>query len=95
MTKPQRCSPTAKRPSALRLEWLLAPLAVTFANEGSPAVPGEPIREDEPNLHERTRTTCQMCGECDIGCNYGAKNTLDYNYLTDAWRGRGRVAHAL
>lgn len=70
----------------LGLDWLLAPLAVTFANDGSPAVPGEPIREAEPNLHGRTRTTCQMCGECDIGCNYGAKNTLDYNYLTDAAR---------
>jgi cholesterol oxidase len=68
------------------LDWLLAPLAVTFANDGSPAVPGEPIRENEPNLHGRARTTCQMCGECDIGCNYGAKNTLDYNYLTAAWR---------
>lgn len=68
----------------LGLDWLLAPLAVTFANEGSPAVPGEPIREAMPNLHGRTRTTCQLCGECDIGCNYGSKNTLDYNYLTDA-----------
>jgi cholesterol oxidase len=68
------------------LDWLLAPLAVTFANDGSPAVPGEPIREAEPNLHGRTRTTCQMCGECDIGCNYGSKNTLDYNYLTYAAR---------
>ena len=31
-----------------------------------------------------TRTTCQLCGECDVGCNFGAKNTLDYNYLTHA-----------
>jgi cholesterol oxidase len=67
-------------------QWLLAPLAVTFANDGSAAVPGEPILEAEPNLHGRTRTTCRLCGECDIGCNYGAKNTLDYNYLTDAWK---------
>ena len=40
--------------------------------------------EEIPNLHGRTRTTCQLCGECDVGCNYGAKNTLDYNYLTHA-----------
>ncbi len=24
---------------------------------------------------------CRYCGECDIGCNYHAKNTLDLNYL--------------
>ena len=47
-------------------------------------MPGEAIVEELPNLHGRTRTTCQLCGECDVGCNYGAKNTLDYNYLTHA-----------
>ena len=66
------------------LEWFLPKLAVTFANEGRPPVPGEAIVEEIPNLHGRTRTTCQMVGECDVGCNYGAKNTLDYNYLTHA-----------
>lgn len=69
----------------LGVDWSLVPLAVTFANSGSPAVPGEPIAEP-PNLHGRTRDTCRLCGECDIGCNYGSKNTLDYTYLTDAWR---------
>ncbi len=24
---------------------------------------------------------CTFCGECDIGCNYHAKNTIDLNYL--------------
>ncbi len=24
---------------------------------------------------------CRFCGECDIGCNFHAKNTLDLNYL--------------
>jgi cholesterol oxidase len=66
------------------MEWFLPPLAVTFANEGRDPVPGEPIEEKLPNLHGRARTTCQLCGECDVGCNYGAKNTLDYNYLTHA-----------
>ena len=28
------------------------------------------------------RRGCRLCGECDIGCNDGAKNSLDYNYLT-------------
>ncbi|QIN83494.1 NAD(P)-binding protein [Rubrobacter tropicus] len=62
-------------------------LAVTFAPaEGEEPVPGEPIREERPNLHGRTRQTCRLVGECDVGCNYGSKNTLDYNYLSEAKR---------
>ena len=41
-----------------------------------------PCATTTPNLHGRTRPTCRLCGECDIGCNYGSKNTLDYNYLS-------------
>ena len=66
------------------LEWFLPPLAVTFANEGEPPAPGQKIEERIRNLHDRDRVTCQLCGECDVGCNFGAKNTLDYNYLTHA-----------
>jgi cholesterol oxidase len=68
------------------LEWFLPDLAVTFANEGEEPITGEPITEPHPNLHGRTRYTCRLCGECDIGCNYGSKNTLDFNYLTEAQR---------
>jgi cholesterol oxidase len=70
----------------LNLEWQLPYLAITFSNPGEPPLPGEPIQEAQPNLHQRTRYTCRLCGECDIGCNYGSKNTLDYNYLTEAKR---------
>jgi cholesterol oxidase len=66
------------------LEHFHPPLAVTFANEGRPPRPGEKIEEKLRNLHDRDRVTCQLCGECDVGCNFGAKNTLDYNYLTHA-----------
>jgi cholesterol oxidase len=66
--------------------FMLPKLAVTFANPNQAPVPGEPIQEPFPNLHGRTRSTCRLCGECDIGCNYGSKNTLDYNYLTLAAR---------
>jgi cholesterol oxidase len=65
----------------LGLEWMLPKLAVTFDPGDGKPVPGEPIRGEE-NLHGRTRLTCLLCGECNIGCNYGAKNTLDYNYLS-------------
>src|SRR5260370_8788600 len=30
------------------------------------------------------RTTCRLCGECDLGCNFGSKKTLDFNYLSAA-----------
>ncbi|MCY1032762.1 GMC family oxidoreductase [Corallococcus sp. BB11-1] len=80
----------AMRLAAQRLgraaDWQLPPLAVTFGNPGEVPVPGEPIREEHPNLHGRTRTTCHLCGECDIGCNTGSKNTLDYTYLSAAKR---------
>ncbi len=38
------------------------------------------------------RTGCRLCGECMTGCRYGAKNTLDRNYLHLAER-RGAVIH--
>lgn len=74
------------------LHWSLPPLAVTFSNPESDPLPGEPIAEKYPHLHEvfdgrrYTRYTCRLCGECDIGCNYGSKNTLDYTYLSEALR---------
>jgi cholesterol oxidase len=74
----------------LGLEWFLPPLAVTFdPGDGRPR-PGEPI-VDEENLHGRTRLTCLLCGECNIGCNYGSKNTLDFNYLSLAALRHGAV----
>jgi cholesterol oxidase len=48
-------------------------LAVRF--EGSGALP-------TPNKFGAPQSGCIHCGECDIGCNVGAKNTLDLNYLT-------------
>ncbi len=39
------------------------------------------------------RTGCNYCGGCMIGCRFGAKNTLDKNYLYIA-RKRGMQLHA-
>jgi len=69
----------------LGLDWRLVNLAVTFANDGDLPLVGEPIREDRPNIHGRTRLTCKLTGECDLGCNHGSKNSLDYTYITAAW----------
>lgn len=56
----------------LDLDWRLPNLAVTFANKGEGPVTGEPIREEHRNLHDRTRQTCRLVGECNFGCNYGS-----------------------
>jgi cholesterol oxidase len=64
------------------VDWRLPKLAVTFGDPEQAPVPGEPINEEVRNLHDRTRYTCRLVGECDVGCNFGSKNSLDYNYLT-------------
>jgi len=70
--------------NALGLPCHLPKIAVRFAADGEDPAPGRPISEPRPNLHHAPRLTCQLCGECDVGCNIGAKNTLDFTYLSDA-----------
>jgi len=55
------------------------PLAITFGKE-----PGARFGEPAENLHRAQRYTCRLVGECDVGCNYGSKNSLDYTYLSKA-----------
>jgi len=70
----------------LGLEVLDPPLAVAFAPApGVAAAPKQVIPLAEyGNLHGLTRLTCRLCGECDIGCNEGSKNSLDHTYLSAA-----------
>jgi cholesterol oxidase len=70
----------------LGLDWQLPPLGISFA-----AKPGAEPALDQPivdaaygNVHGAARRTCQLSGECDLGCNSGAKNTLDHTYLSAA-----------
>ena len=70
--------------AGLGMEWQLPPLAVSFRSPGQPPIPAAPLVEEHENLHHRPRRTCRLCGECDIGCNDGAKNTLDLTYLSRA-----------
>jgi cholesterol oxidase len=62
------------------------PLAVHFSDPsaGGPPQPGAPLTSLPPNLHGVPRTSCTLCGDCTFGCNGGAKNSLDYNYLSRA-----------
>jgi cholesterol oxidase len=68
------------------LEWQLPPLAVSFAaGPGQRPALGMPIVDPEyGNIHGVARRTCRLTGECDIGCNDGAKNSLDHTYLSAA-----------
>lgn len=69
----------------LGLDWQPLKLAVTFANDGCEPEIGAAIVGPE-NLHGVPRFTCRLCGECNLGCNFGSKNSLDLNYLTRAWQ---------
>jgi cholesterol oxidase len=70
----------------LGLDWQLPPLAVAFAAKpgGRPGIGLPLIEPSYGNLHGLPRRTCRLCGECDFGCNDGAKNSLDHTYLSAA-----------
>ena len=38
------------------------------------------------------RMPCQLCAECEFGCTYGAKNTLDFTYLAQAEAKGARIS---
>lgn len=42
------------------------------------------IGVQDKNRYGALQTSCTYCGECDVGCNYQAKNTVDLNYLYQA-----------
>ncbi|MFI1653331.1 GMC oxidoreductase [Streptomyces sp. NPDC020472] len=85
--EPYRSTPKtlAMRRAAERLglPWELPLLAVSF---GDPPVPGAPLDGGEDNLHHSPRYACRLVGECDLGCNFGSKNSLDFTYLSAAHR---------
>jgi cholesterol oxidase len=58
-----------------------ARLAVQFDADGQ-FEKRRPFGRPEDNRYAAQRFTCAMVGECDIGCNLGAKHTLDLTYLS-------------
>jgi cholesterol oxidase len=44
------------------------------------------------DAHGRQQGTCVHLGNCDIGCDVAAKNTLDLNYLAEAERHGAEIA---
>lgn len=65
------------------------PLAVTFSNEWNYQLPDpHHPKHSKPftNAQGQTQGTCIHLGNCDIGCDVRAKNTLDLNYIPLAER---------
>ena len=63
------------------------PLAVTFSDTwhyGAPDAHEDSQSQEWVNPHSVTQGTCVHCGNCDIGCQVRAKNTLDLNYIAAA-----------
>ncbi|WP_432515090.1 GMC oxidoreductase [Kineococcus sp. SYSU DK001] len=73
------------------LRWQAAPLAVSFSAPGQH--PGMPLGVPADNLHGVPRSTCRLCGECDVGCNTGSKNTTDLTYLSRAQAAGADIRH--
>jgi cholesterol oxidase len=70
-----------------------APLAVRFKGiSGVPAI-GDPLPPETYGsiFGKPRRTTCRMIGECDIGCNEGAKSSMDHTYLSKAHNDHARI----
>ncbi len=76
---------------------VLAPLAVRFRDDNDQPSVGAPLNDEAyGNIHGAGyhRRTCRLCGECDLGCNDGAKSSMDNTYLSLASDG-GVSIHTL
>ena len=46
--------------------------------------PDQAVSWKQPS--DPARQACQLCAECELGCQFGAKNTLDFTYLAASER---------
>jgi cholesterol oxidase len=69
----------------------LADICVYFGNDYTYNGGEQPtsLGVQEFNRYGARQTSCTYCGECDIGCNVQAKNSVDHNYLHVARRRYG------
>ncbi len=77
---------------------MLGATETPFDSAAEPVIKEVARRMGAAETFERTTVAvdfdvCVRCGGCMVGCRYGAKNTLDRNYLRQAEAG-GAVVHA-
>jgi cholesterol oxidase len=65
---------------------VMADMAAAMGRSAQFCYPNLAVNFSEPekphiNKFGAEQEGCRFCGECDIGCNFHAKNTLDFNYL--------------
>ncbi len=58
--------------------------AEAFGGDTFSRVPINVTFKDGVNPAGVEQSACNLCGDCVTGCNYGAKNTVNVNYLPDA-----------
>jgi cholesterol oxidase len=87
----KRAAERLRDAGGVELAWGLPNLAVTFTPPAAGPAVRVTIPEARANYHGLPRSTCRLVGECDIGCNLGAKNSLDYTYLTAAKHAGARI----
>jgi cholesterol oxidase len=78
--------PTGELPARTRR---MAEAACTLGRDEDFFLPTQAVSFGPPgetftNAYDRTQTGCSHCGECSIGCNQHAKNSLDLTYLARA-----------
>jgi cholesterol oxidase len=71
------------------------PLAIQFKDDAGKHGIRLPFGDPEQNHYGVQRLTCEMRGECDFGCNLGAKHTLDLTYLSATERFQNVDVHEL
>jgi cholesterol oxidase len=82
-----RATPRDRFPPKLRLHLQVAEVLRARGEWDASAYPAElAITFDARTSQQGMRQHgCVQCGDCSTGCNLGAKNSLDMNYLPLAW----------
>jgi cholesterol oxidase len=58
-------------------------LGIRFADDHGRVGVRLPFDDPDANWHGVQRRTCEMVGECNLGCNAGAKQSMDLTYLSE------------